>query len=207
LHEADVFTFVESLGRDIRFAGRMLAKHPTFTALAILALAIGIGVNTAVFTVYKALLLQPLDARDPGQPVNIYRTTAADRYQPAFSYPDFAFYRDENKVFSGLVATTGDELALTGPEHLSTAGNTLGSALEPRSWVQFPDPDARRSGVCQFSQRLRELLFGIRRERHSWSCLLTTGRGGSRCSSVRTNQRELLAEALWRRYWIAWQTD
>lgn len=62
MRDADVATYLESFARDIRFAVRMLAKHPGFTAIAVLALAIGIGANTAVFTAYKALLLQPLDA-------------------------------------------------------------------------------------------------------------------------------------------------
>jgi hypothetical protein len=84
-----------------------LAKHPAFTAIAVLALAIGIGVNTAVFTAYKALALQRLDARDPQQLVNVYRNTSQYRYRTAFSYPDFEFYRDENHVFSGVIATAG----------------------------------------------------------------------------------------------------
>jgi hypothetical protein len=98
MHEADVFTFIESFACDVRFAVRMLAKYPAFTALAVLALAVGIGVNTAVFTAYKAVLLQPLDAKDPGQLVDIFRATSQDPYQPKFSYPDFEFYRDKNTV-------------------------------------------------------------------------------------------------------------
>ena len=63
--EADLLVFLETVLKDIRFAARMLAKHPGFTVLAVLALAVGIGVNTAVFTACKALLLQPLDAKNP----------------------------------------------------------------------------------------------------------------------------------------------
>jgi predicted permease len=118
MHDADVFTFLESVVRDIRFAARMLAKHPAFTTLAVLALAVGIGANTAVFTAYKAILLAPFDGKDPAQLVNIYRSTQRDQYQTEFSYPDFEFYRDNNGVLSGLIATAGDELALTGAEQL-----------------------------------------------------------------------------------------
>ncbi|MGH7486928.1 MAG: permease prefix domain 1-containing protein, partial [bacterium] len=75
MREADLFTFLESFVQDIRFAVRMLAKYPGFTATAVFALAIGIGANTAVFTAYKAVLLQPLDAKDPGELVNVYRAT------------------------------------------------------------------------------------------------------------------------------------
>jgi len=75
--------------------------------------AVGIGVNTAVFTACKAVLLQPLDAKNPGQLVNVNRSTQQQQYNPIFRYPDFEFYRDHNHVFSGLVATTGGELAMT----------------------------------------------------------------------------------------------
>ncbi len=138
MREADLFTFVESVGRDVRFAARMLAKHPGFTAIAVLGLAVGIGVNTAVFTAYKALVLQPLDAKDPGELVNIYRSTAQDPYEQRFSYPDFEFYRDHNRVFSGVVATTGDELALTGGEGIGSPEQSMGSAVAGAFGFRFP---------------------------------------------------------------------
>ena len=57
--------------QDLRYGARMLFRNPGFTAVAVLALAIGIGLNTAVFTAYKAMLARPLDARDPGEMVNL----------------------------------------------------------------------------------------------------------------------------------------
>jgi predicted permease len=111
--EIDLLVFIETFLNDLQFAARMLAKHPSFTVLGVLALAVGIGVNTAVFTACKAVLLQSLDAKDPGQLVNVYRSTQQQQYNPTFSYPDFEFYRDHNHVFTGLVATTGGELAMT----------------------------------------------------------------------------------------------
>ena len=111
--EIDLLVFIETFLNDLLFAARMLRKHWSFAVLGVLALAVGIGVNTAVFTACKAVLLQPLDAKDPGQLVNVYRSTQQQKYNPTFSYPDFEFYRDHNHVFSGLVATTGGELAMT----------------------------------------------------------------------------------------------
>ena len=138
MREADLFTFVESVGRDVRFAARILAKHPGFTVIAVLGLAVGIGVNTAVFTAYKALVLQPLDAKDPGELVNIYRSTAQDPYEMRFSYPDFEFYRDHNRVFSGVVATTRDELALTGGEGIGSPERSIASAVAGAFGFRFP---------------------------------------------------------------------
>lgn len=138
VREIDLFTFLESVAQDIRFAAHMLAKHPGFTALAVLALAVGIGVNTAVFTAYKAALLQPLDAKDPGQLVNVFRSTSEDHYQQAFSYPDYEAYRDQNHVFSGLVATSVHEVTLTGVEGFVDSGNSLGGGLAGAFGFRFP---------------------------------------------------------------------
>src|SRR5882724_3595249 len=94
IREIDLFTFPETIWQDLRFAARMLAKHPGFTATAILALGLGIGVNTAIFTIYRAILLRPLDASDARQMVNISRTDYRGKYDPAFSYADYEAYRD-----------------------------------------------------------------------------------------------------------------
>ena len=56
----------ETLFQDLRYRGRALRRHPSFTIVSILALALGIGVNVAVFTLYKGFIARPLDARDPG---------------------------------------------------------------------------------------------------------------------------------------------
>jgi hypothetical protein len=127
--ETDLLVFLETVLKDIHFAARMLAKHPGFTALAVVALGLGIGVNTAVFTALKAVLLQPLDGKDPRQLVNVYRSTAERRYDPRFSYPDFEFYRDHNQAFSGLVAATGGEFAMTGGPGVANSVNPMGGGL------------------------------------------------------------------------------
>ncbi len=61
----------ESLRQDVRYGARTLRRNPAFTFISILALALGIAVNTAVFTAYKALFARPIDARDPGTLVNV----------------------------------------------------------------------------------------------------------------------------------------
>src|ERR1700730_18813794 len=127
--EIDVFTVPETVWQDVRFAARMLAKHRAFTAVGILALGLGVGVNTAIFTVYKSFLLRPLDASDARQLVNVSRTDYQGKYDPSFSFADYAAYREHNHVFSGLIAATGDEVALSGVGNAPDAGGSIGGRL------------------------------------------------------------------------------
>jgi predicted permease len=136
--EVDVFTFPETVWQDVRFAARMLLKHASFTAIAILALGLGIGVNTAIFTVYRAFLLRGIDARDNRQMVNISAVDEAGKGRPDFSYPDFEGYRDHNHVFSGMVAATGDEVALSGVGGAANIRTSMGGALARAAGFRMP---------------------------------------------------------------------
>ena len=136
--DIDVFTLPETVWQDIRFAARMLLKHVSFTAIAILALGLGIGVNTAIFTVYRAFMMRGIDAKDNGQMVNISAIDYAGKGRPAFSYPDFEAYRDHNHVFAGLVAATGDEVALTGIGGAANVGGSMGGALARAAGFRMP---------------------------------------------------------------------
>ena len=110
---------MDGLWQDLRYASRQLRRSPGFTLAALFALALGIGINTAAFTAYKAMILRPLDARDPGRMVDLSlqrQSGAADTY---FSYPDYEAYRDHLHSFAGVIAT-GPEEVLT----LSAAGGS-----------------------------------------------------------------------------------
>ena len=101
--------------QDLRYGVRMLLTHPGFTAVAVLTLALGIGANTAIFTVVNALLLRPLaGVTEPDRLVHVARKYADKTYLSDSSYPDYVDYRDGNTVMSGL--------ALQSPTtfHLST---------------------------------------------------------------------------------------
>jgi len=95
--------WLEQLWQDVRFGVRMLAKNPGFTAVAVLTLALGIGANTAVFTVVDAVALRPLPAPTPDRLVRLYVKSpqGVERY---FSYPDYEDIRRQVRSFSGVAA-------------------------------------------------------------------------------------------------------
>src|SRR5580700_10375338 len=96
---------MRELVRDFRYAVRMLVSKPGFTAAAVAVLALGIGANTAIFSLVNAFLLKPLMLRDAQEIIGCYSrdTVKPDSYR-AFSYPNYADLRDNNPVFSSLMA-------------------------------------------------------------------------------------------------------
>jgi putative ABC transport system permease protein len=105
----------ESFVQDVRFAIRMLKKAPGFTIAAVLILALGIGANSAVFSLVNGLLLRPLNGgRLSGEFVGLYSGDwkRPDRYRP-FSYPEYVDIRRENDVFNSLIAEAAINPGLT----------------------------------------------------------------------------------------------
>src|SRR5215470_1392716 len=102
--------FMETLLQDLRYGVRMLLKAPGFTAVAALTLALGIGVNTAIFTLFD-IYLRPLPVKAPDMVVTLDWGTSERRW---FSYPDYAYFRDNAQVFSGLVARGPEQILLNG---------------------------------------------------------------------------------------------
>ncbi len=93
-----------TLFQDVRYGVRMLWQKPGFTAVAIITLALGIGVNTALFTVFNAFALRPLPLKDPTGLVNITGRDQQGAQQNLFSYLDYVEYRDRTGSLSGLAA-------------------------------------------------------------------------------------------------------
>ncbi|RPJ85543.1 MAG: ABC transporter permease [Acidobacteria bacterium] len=101
-----------SVVRDTRYAVRQLWKSPTFTIAAILCLGLGIGANTALFSIFNSLLWKPLPVADPGAIVRVFaRGRAEQRLFVGFSYPEYQDYSGAG-VFDGISTTTGIEAAL-----------------------------------------------------------------------------------------------
>ncbi len=93
-----------NLCRDFRFGGRMLAKNPGFALVAVLTLALGIGANTAIFSLIDALFLKPLPVPHAGQLVRIYARGPHGHYGAGFSMPEFENLRDHARSFSAVSA-------------------------------------------------------------------------------------------------------
>ena len=123
---------IETLLQDIRYAVRGLVKHKTFTAVAVVTLALGIGANTAIFSVVNQLLLRPLPYGDAERLVMLWEVTPDGRHQNTTSRANFLGWRDQNTTFEGLAAFTDQRLNLTG----------AGEAEEVS--VQFASPELFR---------------------------------------------------------------
>src|SRR5215204_1897227 len=112
----------ETLMQDIRYGVRMLAKHKAFTSVAVVTLALGIGANTAIFSVVNELLLRPLPYRDAEQIVMLWEVTPEGRHQNTTSRANFRRWREQNTSYESIAAFSDQRFNLTGdsePEELS----------------------------------------------------------------------------------------
>ncbi len=106
---------MQNLLLDLRYGVRTLLKHRSFTFIAVLTLALGIGANTAMFSVVNAVLLRPLPYNDPARLVTIWEESP-DRglYQIPVSYANLRDWVDQNQTFEQISAYTFSNLNLTG---------------------------------------------------------------------------------------------
>ncbi|MBD0372281.1 MAG: ABC transporter permease [Pyrinomonadaceae bacterium] len=142
---------MDTLWQDLRYGFRMLLKSPGFTLIAILALALGIGANTAIFSVVNAVLLKPLPYKDPNQLVILWEKSATQ--DTSVAYLNFQDWRDQNQSFEQIAAFRRDSFNLTGagePERLAgrmtsaTFFSTLGAKLF--KGADFPAAEDRVGG-------------------------------------------------------------
>lgn len=105
---------MDSIWQDFRYATRVLLKNPGFTAVAVTVLALGIGANTATFTLTNSLLLRPIEAEAPDELVALYSKNVSrpDSFRP-FSYPNFVDIRELNTTFTSVLAHDFTTVGLT----------------------------------------------------------------------------------------------
>lgn len=106
---------MDTLIRDMRYSARNLLKRPAFTLIAIVTLAVGIGANTAIFSIVNAMLFRPRPVAQPERLVELYVGDASNPYH-AIAYQDFLIFRDQREIFSGLAAYHIEQFKLGGAE-------------------------------------------------------------------------------------------
>jgi putative ABC transport system permease protein len=162
-------TIMDTLIQDIRFALRLLVKNRGFTAVAVLTLALGIGANTAIFSLVNAVLLRQLPYQNPDQLVRIW-SSRTDRDKSNFSLPDFMDYRDQNQTLqqiSGFSTWSANLLYAGEPERIfgvrSSANifQMLGVNAEIGRTLLSEDDDSASQRVVVLSHRLWSRRFGM----------------------------------------------
>jgi predicted permease len=160
---------MQTLWQDVRYAARMLLKNPGFTAVAVVALALGVGANTAIFSVVNAILLRPLAYKDPEQLVLINHNYQKTNLKASVSVPGYLHYRDNAKSFSEVAALTGWSVNLTGegePERLQGMAvtpnlfNALGAEAAQGRTFTADEAQPGANKVAVLSHALWERRFG-----------------------------------------------
>jgi putative ABC transport system permease protein len=161
---------LETFFQDVRYALRMLRKNPGFTSIVVLTLALGIGANTAIFSVVYAVLLKPMPYANAGQLMSVFETRLQDGIpRNGWSYASFKELREQNTVFSEMAGFAQHQLTLTGsgepsvvttsvvtPEFFSVFG---AQPLAGRAF--FPEDGARGAApVVILSENLWRDVFG-----------------------------------------------
>src|SRR5213080_1591968 len=163
--------------QDLRFALRMLAKQPAFTFIVIITFALGIGANTAVFSVLNAVLLRPLPFHEPQKLVALGEYDIREKADPgteieSISYLDYVDWRDQNKVFEHVAVYTNQSVStLTdGNEATHVQGESVSADLFSLLGVQpilgrtfLPKEDEPGNHVVVLSYGLWQRQFGADR--------------------------------------------
>ncbi len=157
------------LSQDVRYGVRMLIKNPAFTAIAVLALALGIGANSAIFSVVNTLLLRPLPYKNPGQLVVIWENATHLGFPKNTPSPaNFLDWQKQATLFQGMAAFAEHSFNLTGvgePERLD--GRRVSANLFDLLGVKpiigrtfVPDEDKPGTKVALLNETLWKRRFG-----------------------------------------------
>jgi len=147
-------SLLEIIAQDLRYGGRILRKSPGFTAVALLSLALGIGANTAAFSVIHAVLLRSLPYPDPNRLVVLLLQTGSKVY-PALSIPHFEFWKEHSASFASIAGYRGGgERGLEGAngrewiETVSATGDFFKTlAVRPALGREFNPDELRQEGA------------------------------------------------------------
>src|SRR6059058_5179692 len=155
--------------QDLRYALRMLAKQPGFTAIAVLTLALGIGANTAIFSVINAVLLRPLPYPNAGR-IMVLNESSGPGQDFSVALPDYFDWQKESKIFEHLACTHKESRNLSGisgrePERISCASvtrnffNVIGLPAEIGRMFSEDEDKVGAPPVVVISDRLWQSAF------------------------------------------------
>ena len=161
---------MSNLFQDLRYGARILLKQPAITLVAVATLALGIGANTAIFSLVNSILLRPLPFRDPDRIVRLVQASPKlGLARWGVSQADFAAYRDQNRSFESVALYNNDAINLTGdgePERLQMTSVTADffkvfgvSPLLGRTFVEGEDAPGKNL-VCVISHAFWQRRFG-----------------------------------------------
>jgi putative ABC transport system permease protein len=161
---------MNSLINDIKYAVRQLHKKPGFTLVAVLILAIGIGANTALFSLIQGVLLSPLPFEDPKSLVMVQKSIIGQGPAGSCSGPDYLDWAEQNTVFDGLTALDtdyrlnltgqGEPVALTGARVSTNFFDTLGAHVALGRVFLSDESESDKLHVVVLSNRLWHDRFG-----------------------------------------------
>src|SRR5438034_10527214 len=157
------------LGQELRYALRVLAKQPAFTVIAVLTLALGIGANTAIFSVINAVLLRPLPYPNADR-IMVLNETSGPGQDFSVALPDYFDWRNDNTLFEHLAVTHKESRNLSGipgreAERVSCASVTLNLfkviGLSPELGRIFTEDEDKVGGLplVVISDRLWQRAF------------------------------------------------
>src|SRR5262245_37426077 len=159
---------MQTILQDLRYGLRMLAKKPSFTAVAVFTLALGIGANSTIFSVVNAVLLRPMPLEDPDRLIKIWETFLPSG-QGTASIPNLKDWREHNTVFNGIAAYQSSSFNLRGqdsPERLQGSAVSTNFfdvvGVRPRLGRAFQtrEDEPGRNRVALLSHRLWQRAFG-----------------------------------------------
>jgi predicted permease len=124
--------WLEQTVQDVRHAMRALARNPSFTVVAVITLALGIGLNTTIFSAYNAVALKPLPVVDAKTVVRLerwFKNRALGDIQYAFSYPEYLYCRDHQDAFTSVIAASWPLRVLATIDNVNQAKTIFGQAV------------------------------------------------------------------------------
>ena len=168
---------IERFVQDVRYGARTLRSNPGFTAIAVLTLALGIGANTAIFSIVEAVLLRPLPFKDPNQLVLLTEFNPGKVDTAGVPYPDYVAWKSQNNVFEETAAywRTGavDDVVLGGPNSTERVQYSVVTdsfftilGVKPAIGREFTAEDEKPGSAKIFlaSDALWQRVFGGRRD-------------------------------------------